>query len=92
MYGPFFFEDAQTGNACTVTTETYLGILETVTDVDITPDICFKQDGATAHSSVIAKDRLKSKLETRLFRILQTSHGRLGPLTFRLWISSYGVT
>jgi len=54
LYGPFFFEDAQTGNACTVTTETYLGMLETVMDVDITPDIWFQQDGATTHTSVIA--------------------------------------
>ena len=40
LYGPLFFEDAQTGNACTVTTKTYLWMLETVMDVDITPDIC----------------------------------------------------
>ena len=53
LYGPFFFEDAQTGNACTVTTETFLGMLETVMDVDITPDIWFQQDGPTAHTSAI---------------------------------------
>ena len=52
LYGPFFFEDAQTGNACTVTTETYLGMLETVMDVDITPDIWFQQDGASTHTSI----------------------------------------
>ena len=59
LYGPFFFEDAQTGNACTITTETYIEMLETVMNVDITPDIWFQQDGATAHTSVIARDWLK---------------------------------
>ena len=44
----------------------------------------FQQDGATAHTSVIARDWLNSDLETRLFRILQTSHD-LSPLDFFQW-------
>ena len=66
LYGTFFFEDAQTGNACTVTTETYLGMLETVMDVDITPDIWFQQDDATAHTSVIGRDWLKSRFGNKV--------------------------
>lgn len=90
LYGPFFFEDAQTGNACTITTETYLEMLETVMNVDTTPDIWFQQDGATAHTSVIARDWLKSRFGNKVI-----SHRTdfpwparspdLSPLDFFLW-------
>ena len=66
LYGPFFFEDAQTGNACTITKETYIEMLETVMNVEITPDIWFQQDGATAHTSVIARDWLKSRFGNKV--------------------------
>ena len=90
LYGPFFFEDAQTGNACTVTTETYLGMLETVMDVDITPDIWFQQDGTTAHTSVIARDWLKSRFGNKGISHLTdfpwpARSPDLSPLDFFLW-------
>ena len=85
IYGPFFFEDAQSGNDCIVTTETYLGMLETVLDVEITPDIWFQQDGAPAHTSVIARDWLKSRFGNKVIsHLTETSHGLLGPLTIHL--------
>lgn len=90
LYGPFFFDDAQTGNACTITTETYIEMLETVMNVDITPDMWFQQDGATAHTSVIARDWLKSRFGNKVI-----SHRTdfpwparspdLSPLDFFLW-------
>ena len=39
---------------------------ETVMNVDITPDIWFQQDSATAHTSVIARDWLKSRFGNKV--------------------------
>ena len=50
LYGPFFFEDTQTGNACTVTTATYFEMLETFMRGYLHPDIWFQQDCPTAHT------------------------------------------
>lgn len=90
LYGPFFFEDAQTGNACTITKEIYTEMLETVMNVDIAPDIWFQQDGATAHTSLIARNWLKSRFGNKVI-----SHHTdfpwparspdLSPLDFFLW-------
>ena len=90
LYGSFFFEDAQTGNACTVTTETYLRMLETVLYVDITPDILFQQNGATTHTSVTAKDWLKSRFGNKVISHLTdfpcpAGSPDLSPLYFFLW-------
>ena len=51
MYGPYFFEDIDTGNRRTVTTEAYIEMLDNVITVDIHPDTWFQQDGATSHTS-----------------------------------------
>lgn len=40
VYGPFFFEDAETGNACSVNTEAYIEMLNTVMTDDIHLDVC----------------------------------------------------
>ena len=90
LYGPFFFEDAQTGNACTITKETYIEMLETVMNVDITPDIWFQQDGATAHTSVIARDWLKSRFGNKVIShrtdfLWPARSPDLSPLDFFLW-------
>ena len=66
LYGPFFFEDTQTGNACTVTTDTYIEMLETFMSGYLHPDIWFQQDGATAHTSLKARAWLKSRFGNKV--------------------------
>ena len=63
LYGSFFFDDVQTDNACTITTETYFEMLETTMNVDITPDTGFQQD----RTSVIIRDWLKSRFGNKVF-------------------------
>ena len=85
-----FFVDAQTGNAFTITTETYIEMLETVMNVDITPYVWFQQDGATAHTSVIAKDWLKWRFGNKVISHRtdfpwQAKSPDLSPFNFFLW-------
>ena len=94
LYGPFFFEDAQTITGLSIfkskTSETYFGMLETVLDVDITPDIWFQKDGTTAHTSVIARDWLKARFGDKVISHLTdfpwlARSPDLSPLDFCLW-------
>ena len=39
VYGPYFFEDVDTGNVRTVTTEAYIEMLNNAMNFDINPDI-----------------------------------------------------
>ena len=48
VYGPYFFQDPD-GKALTVTSDTYIEMLNTMFTGDIYPDRWFQQDGATAH-------------------------------------------
>ena len=57
IYGPYFFEDPER-NARTVTTETYIEMLNMMFVNDIYPDQWFQQDGATAHTSLRAREWL----------------------------------
>lgn len=51
IYGPFFFEDLETNNAVTITTERYVEMLENIFGRKRTPELWFQQDGAPAHTS-----------------------------------------
>ena len=55
--GPYFFEDPE-GNARTVTTDTYIEMLNMMFVNDIYPDQWFQQDGASAHTSLRAREWL----------------------------------
>ena len=57
IYGPYFFEDPE-GNARMVTTDTYIEMLNMMFVNDICPDQWFQQDGATAHTSLRAREWL----------------------------------
>ena len=90
IYGPYFFEDANSGNARTVTSEAYIEMLSNVMNVDISPDVWFQQDGATSHTSLPALEWLKTRFGDKII-----SHRTefpwparspdLSPLDFFLW-------
>ena len=61
IYGTFFFEDGESGNARTVNSEAYIEMLIALMTDNIHPDIWFQQDGATAHTSLPAIDWLKNR-------------------------------
>ena len=59
VYGPYFFQDPD-GKALTVTSDTYIEMLNTMFTGDIYPDRWFQQDGATAHTSLRSRTWLNS--------------------------------
>ena len=75
VHGPFFFEDAETRNACSMKTEAYIEMLNTVMTDDIHPDFWFQQDEATAHTSLAARDWLKNRFGNKI----------ISPLDLFLW-------
>jgi hypothetical protein len=65
-------------------------MLETVMDVDITPDIWFQLDGVTEHTAVIAREWLKSRFGNKVILHLTdfpwpARSPDLLPLDFFLW-------
>ena len=65
-------------------------MLETIMDVDTTPDIWFQQTGTTAHTSVIGRDWLKSRFGSKVISHLTDfpwppRSPDLSPLDFFLW-------
>ena len=60
VYGPYFFQDPD-GKALTVTSDTYIEMLNTMFTGDIYPDRWFQQDGATAHTSLRSRTWLNSR-------------------------------
>ena len=90
VYGPFFFKDAETGNACSVNTEAYIEMLNTVMTDDIHLDVQFQQDDATAHTSLAARDCLKNNFGNKNISHLidfplPDKSPDLSPLDFFLW-------
>lgn len=89
IYGPYFFEDPE-GNARTVTSETYIEMLNMIFVNDIYPDQWFQQDGATAHTSLRAREWLTNQFGNKII-----SHHMefpwparspdLSPLDYFLW-------
>lgn len=61
IYGPFFFEDAGTGEAVTITTERYIQMLQSIFGRRRTSKLWFQQDGAPAHTSKDAMDWLTAR-------------------------------
>ena len=68
IYGPFFFEDSETGEATTVTANRCQRILEIVFD-DNGTSRWFQQDGAPAHTATVSMDWLRQKLPEKLISI-----------------------
>ena len=62
-YGLYFFPDLD-GNSFTVTSDTYIEMLNTIFTGDIYPDRWFQQDGATAHTSLRSRTWLDSHLSS----------------------------
>ena len=58
MFGLYFFEDGYTGNARTVTTETYIEMLDKLMSLNTRPGIWFQQNGATSHTASAAMEWL----------------------------------
>ena len=73
-----------------MTAEAYIQMLDNVMTVDIHPDICFQQDGATTHTSLHAMDWLRNRFGNNII-----SHrfdfqwparsSDLSPLDYFLW-------
>ena len=88
--GPFFFEDTQTGNACAVTTDTYIEMLETFMSGYLHLDIWFQQDGSTAHTSLKARAWLNFRFGNKVISHLTNfpwpaRSPDLSPWDFFLW-------
>ena len=89
IYGPNFFEDPE-GNARLVTTDTYIEMLNMVSVNDIYPDIWFQQDGATAHTSLRAREWLTNQFGNKIiFHHMEFTWSArspdLSPLDYFLW-------
>ena len=78
IYGPYFFEDPE-GNARMVTTDTYIEMLNMMYVNDIYPDQWLQQDGATAHTSLRAREWLANQFRNKIIshHILCSSLGQL---------------
>ena len=90
LNGPFFFEDTQTSNASSVTTDTYIEMLATFMTGYLHPDIWFQRDGATAHTSSKARAWLKSRFGNQVISHLTdfpwpARFSDLSPLDFFQW-------
>ena len=64
IIGPLFCEDPETGAAITITIERYFAMLEHGFQDEQNSDVWFKQDGAPAHTSLMAIEWLNSRSKT----------------------------
>ena len=93
VIGPFFFEDAVTGTALTITKERYTEMLIDIfpdDSNDVTSRTIFMQDGAPAHTSRMAMDWLETRFQGKLISnksdfIWPPRSPDLNPLDFFLW-------
>ena len=90
IYGPYFFEDPDTYQACTVSTETYLEMLNTLLTNDLSPDEWFQQDGAKPHTSNATMAWLQTRFPNKLISdrsnfLWPPRSPDLSPLDYFLW-------
>lgn len=90
IYGPYFFEFPETEQACPISSETYVAMLEEVIPEDCSPDEWFQQDGATAHTSNVAMEWLRNRFPEKLISHRSSfpwppRSPDLSPLDFFLW-------
>ena len=92
VYGPFFFEDRETGAPLTVTKERYVDVLKEAFPEDDEDDqsSIFMQDGAPAHTSRMAMDWLQMRFPGRLISnksdfVWPPRSPDLNPCDFFLW-------
>ena len=93
VFGPYFFEDSETGSALTVTKERYTTMLmETFPEdsEEANSHTIFMQDGAPAHTSRMAMEWLENRFPGRLISnksdfIWPPRSPDLNPLDFFLW-------
>ena len=72
IFGPYFYEISDSGNAVTVTKETYLAMLQQVFNEETLMELndhWYQQDGAPAHSSKVVLDWLETSFPQRLISI-----------------------
>ena len=72
IFGPYFYEDSDSGDAVTVTKETYLAMLQQVFNEETLMELndhWYQQDGAPAHSSKVVLDWLETSFPQRLISI-----------------------
>ena len=90
IFGPFFYEDRETGEAVTVNSERYLAMLQEIFNDGNEHDHWFQQDGALAHTSREVMEFLNSQFPGKLIshRSVFPWPARspdLSPLDFFLW-------
>jgi len=95
IIGPYFFENAE-GHTVTVNAECYTVMLNTFLHSDLHPcqqDLLWlQQDGATAHTTYISMQVLRSVFTADSFLILGTSLGPPACLTLQDQTTSSGAT
>ena len=93
VFGPYFYEEEDTGKATTVTKERYITMLSEIFPEDSDENVCslvFMQDGAPAHTSRVAMDWLKRRFGDRLISnkadfIWPARSPDLNPMDFYFW-------
>ena len=90
VYGPYFIDDADTGNVRTVTNAAYIEMLDNVMTVYIYLDFWFQQDGASSHTSLHARDWLIDRFGNNINSHRSDLRSQamsldLSPLDYFLW-------
>ena len=93
VFGPYYYEEEETGKATTVTKERYTAMLSEIFPEDSDEIGCnpvFMQDGAPAHTSRVAMDWLKNRFGDKLISnksdfIWPPRSPDLNPLDFYFW-------
>ena len=92
IYGPYFFENPENGQAITVTSASYLEMLKKIfpDDVSTDPDEFFQQDGATAHTCTASLAWLEHRFSGKIISNRSSfpwpaRSPDLSPLDFFLW-------
>lgn len=94
VFGPYFYEDSESGKAVTVTKERYTEMLAQIfpeDSEDVDSEAIFQQDGAPAHTSRMAMEFLSNRFPNRLisknsdFMMWPPRSPDLNPLDFFFW-------
>ena len=93
IFGPYFFENSETGEALTVTKERYTAMLAEIfpdDSDDVNTKTVFQQDGAPAHTSRMVIDFLNHRFSGRLISkssnlLWPPRSPDLNPLDFYFW-------